>query len=44
MLGHNAAVTFLKMIINDSMQQLVNESTGEKPTCGLGPGGLLDLL
>ena len=44
MLGHNDTITFLKKIINYFMQQLFNESTGEKTTCGLGPGSLVDLL
>lgn len=43
-LGYNATITFLKIIINDLIQQLVNESPGEKATCGLGPGSLLGLL
>lgn len=43
-LKYNVTITFLKIIINDLMQQLVNESSGEKTICGLGPGSLLDLL
>lgn len=43
-LGHDATITFLRGIIAGFVQQLVNESTVEEMTPGIGLGSLLDLL
>lgn len=43
-LGHDATITFLRVITAGFVQQLVNESTVEEMTPGIGLGSLLDLL